>query len=145
MDLKKEIEEQMCNSIYNAIDMFYPNPTSGSSDDTNTYLSDKVGFSFDNFELIDSFSHISIDELAKDSFSLGKVMIKLYVNNFIDCLYENYTYMNEDYFTARDAALFEILRVKCPLDILIYLWNKIPKEEIEDDMDDETRYGGSCP
>ena len=81
MDLKKEIEEQMCNSIYNAINMFYPNPTSGSSDDTNTYLSDKVGFSFDDFELIDSFSDISIDEFYWIIFSRWNLLKSSCMNN----------------------------------------------------------------
>ena len=71
--------------------------------------------------------------------------INLYIEEFIFELKNEYTYLNEDFFTPRDAIFFEIIQRLCSDQIYIELLSKAKVKRIKDNLNEKDRNGGSCP
>ena len=109
--------------------------------DSCTYLTDKEVYS-DNYQNLIEFN---LKDLKTINLVKGKMKsINLYIEEFIFELKNEYTYLNEDYFTPRDAIFFEIIPRLCSDQIYIELLSKTKIKRIKDNLD-QTDFGGSCP
>ena len=110
--------------------------------DSCTCLTDKEVNS-DNYQNLIEFD---LKDLKTIDLVKGKMKsINLYIEEFIFELKNEYTYLNEDFFTPRDAIFFEIIQRLCSDQIYIELLSKAKVKRIKDNLNEKDRNGGSCP
>ena len=110
--------------------------------DSCTCLTDKEVNS-DNYQNLIEFD---LKDLKTIDLVKGKMKsINLYIEEFIFELKNEYTYLNEDFFTPRDAIFFEIIQRLCSDQIYIELLSKTKVKRIKDNLNEKDRNGGSCP
>lgn len=109
--------------------------------DSCTYLTDKEV----NSENYQNLIEFDLKDLKTIDLVKGKMKsINLYIEEFIFELKNEYTYLNKDFFTPRDAIFFEIITRLCSDQIYIELLSKVKIKRIKDNFD-QRDCGASCP